>query len=370
MSEKRDLIIGKKNQLGILEHDNALAQRKLGLDIYKHNQKTEDRKFRQNIDALNVLHEKEKDLNGLVSGIKSLKERQAEINEETRQLENQIKYLEHENSGHYEKIGSSAFAAYKSSALRGGEYGEVFRSLIELDGKVEDFEDRIRASKPESSKSGFFKKLGGGVSRIVLTTRKNISEGAMSRLFGKTGRELVEKDLLADISVRDVAVAAKPYLENNAAISAMKSEVDELKNEAGRIKEDLYKICGDSKSSSRIDELNDQIRKNGEDILAEFEKLGNLYVSSKSVKDLAISSSLEKLLADIPDRTKQISTLKAEIDKLEKEVRIDELNAEKQKQLYQIEINEQKISEAKDSISSIKKRIAEINSDTEELQKE
>lgn len=363
----KDKLIAVRKQLGTLEHNTNISLDKLGADIFEHNDLSSNSKYKKAYTDLTDIHKSINNKKKLIKEIEGKQARLKEIHEEEKQLENQIKYLEKEKAPHFEKAGSTAYASFKSSLLRGAEYEEVFSSLIELDDKIENIEDKIKEADEEGNESGFFKKIGSGLSKMVFKTRKNLSENSMEKLYMKAGKALFEKNLLKEIPVKEISLAAKPLFDNEESIQSMKSELGEFSAESGEIKSEIEAKTSGIKAGDKVGFIKGEVELLHQDFVTATRSLAGLVVSAKA-GSVALSTESQQLVNEISERSSKIKVLTAEKETMEIHLKLDELKSDEHKKRFNIDVQQNKIKEAKQNIKAAEEDIQKIKQEIEELQ--
>ncbi|MBN1648564.1 MAG: hypothetical protein JW874_11085 [Spirochaetales bacterium] len=364
MGEKTQRIIEIQKQIKVLDQENRRDYRILGSDLFEKNGKNDNQKFTAVFGELIRIDGEIKKAEKTIAEIETLQSREKTISEEIHKLENQMRYLEKDNIKHFEKIGSTAYTAYKASLLRGEEFDEVFRQLSGVADKIEHFEDRIKSVS--GKKQGILQKIGGGVSRIVFTTRKSIARGSAERLFQKAGRELVEKNIIDSVATKEVALAARPYYDNAEALESMKTAFDDLGKDRQRVADEISRKCGTMRPPMKIEALKDRIAALAQSADQQYILLGEKAVGVKA-ENLAFSAGVETLFSEIPERVKTIKKLKAEQSRLNIEIRIEQLNEDREKELFSLSVQKDKIRDAEERIKTSEDHIASLDAEIKKL---
>ena len=366
MDNKKEQINELRDRIKTLEHNNLEAMRELGKEIYDRNKKAAGEKYSAFLKEISALYDKRKSEEAQLNDLGKMTEQIRELSDKDKKLESSIKNLEKENAKHYANIGINAFRAYQSSILTGKRYEEIFGGLLELNTKINILEDKIESSRDKIKEGGFFTKIGTGFSRMVSKTRRNISETNMNKQSQKAGRELCESGLLEDISVKEVALAARPYLQNKASIDSMSAECSDLRKEISDIQMELDAVCGDLKYSAKLNEIKGNIQTLDNEADNQAETLARAVIKNKAA-DLALSENSKQLLEQIPERDKKIEKYSAEIEKLEIELQIERLEDEKNKVAFSMDVQNQKAQEAKDSAKTHKAEMQSLEKQIESL---
>ena len=139
-------------------------------------------------------------------------EEQERLQKERRQ---DLRDMEKDNLGLYEKIGRAGFQAHREGTLQGEELDTLFAPLIEQKEKINTYEVELKGKN--SSGGTLFNKIARGSRHVLLKGNQSLGLRSMTKAYQKTGEALSLIENLSCQGIEPLEGAFATLLQNKGA---------------------------------------------------------------------------------------------------------------------------------------------------------
>ncbi len=293
--------------------------------------------------------------------------RNEELEREIRDRKAQIAELAEKNHVICEAIGRAAYTAYKSLNAPREEYRELFEPLRRQEQELEELEaeyDELQAHAKEGKFFRIFRETGRSLYlKGVLSLRRK----AVSKSFHEVGRRFCDSELDEELKDGGLRDALAPYEANEKKINALHRETDKLREEQGRMWNELKTLGADKSHQKRVREIETEIQRIEGQLHDAFEALGSLCRGTQSGELTDVeASSIVKQIEEI-ERANRIN--QKQIERLRAAMRIDSLRDQLGILADRISKLEVDIESRQREIDTLRVQISEGQKEIQRLQK-
>ena len=273
--------------------------------------------------------------------------RNEELEREIRDRKAQLAELAERNQVICEAIGRAAYTAYKSLTAPRSEYRELFEPLRRQEKELEELEaeyDEIQAHAKGGKFFRIFRETGRSLYlKGVLSLRRK----AVSKSFHEAGRRFFDSELDEELKDRGLREALAPYEANEKKINALHRETEKLREDQGRMWNELKTLGADKSHQKRVREIETEIQRIEGQLHDAFEALGSLFRGTRSGESMDVeAASIVKQIEGIEQANRKN---RKQIERLRAAMRIDSL---------------------RDQLGNLADRISKLEADIESRQRE
>jgi chromosome segregation ATPase len=293
--------------------------------------------------------------------------RNEELEREIRDRKAQIAELTERNRVICEAIGRAAYTAYKSLAAPREEYRELFDPLRRQQQELEDLEaeyDELQTHPKEGKFFRIFRETGRSLYlKGVLSLRRK----AVSKSFHEVGRRFCDLELDAELKDRGLREALAPYEGNEKKINALHRETGKLRDDQGRMWNELKTLGADKSHQKRVREIETEIQRIEAQLHDVFEALGSLFRRTRSGEATDVEvSNIVKQIEGIEQANRRN---RKQIERLRAAMRIDSLRDQLDNFADRISKLEADIESRQREIDTLRVQVSEGQQEVQRLQR-
>jgi chromosome segregation ATPase len=273
--------------------------------------------------------------------------RNEELEREIRDRKAHIAELAGKDQVICEAIGRAAYTAYRSLTAPRQEYLELFEPLRRQEQELEELEAEYEKLQAHTKGGKFFRIFREAGRSLYLKGVLSLRRKAVSKSFHEVGKRFCDSELGVELKDRGLREALVPYEVNEKKIDALHRETEKLREDQGRMWNELKTLGADRSHQKRVREIETEIQRIERQLHDAFEALGSSFRGTRSgdFNDIEASSTV-----------KQIE-------------RIEQANRRYRKQIVRLRAAMQ-IDSLRDRLGNLSDRISKLAADIESRQRE
>ena len=316
-----------------------------------------------------------KDVNKLEQEIKTIKSEQERINQFKKRIESiisdektalkKIKEIKSENEKHYIGIGETVYTIYLERPDELHDLNDYMTDLIELNEKVTDIEEKIENRERKKDAEGFLGKLLITGKESVLESRKKVLETRFMALYKAAGKQLCDDKYFQTTSDKEIQGIFSAYEANLKVVEDFEIKLDALKAEKANYQTEINEKEKKLKTeySKKPEEVAEDKKAELDGIMLSIAESFYSLLSEDNAPDKTDNSEIDDCLNRIRENENRQKMLEQDTAGLEREIMIENKQAE-------IDKLKDSIQSKKDRIQAVKKEIDKMNRTVKKHEKE